>query len=138
MSIKDKFLTKEEILKADDIVIEVVEVPEWGGSVHVKTMSGTERDSFESEIVDIRNGVQAKTDTKNIRAKICARSICDEDGKLLFTEKEAVALGKKSVSALQRVFQVSQRLSRISDDDIEDFAKALEEDPFDGSASDSP
>jgi len=39
-------LTRDEILKAEDIQYETVPVPEWapGGTVRVKTLSGEERD----------------------------------------------------------------------------------------------
>ena len=46
------------------------------------------------------------------------------------------ALSEKSAAALQRVFEVAQRLSGITDDDVEELAEGLEDIPFEGSASD--
>ena len=128
-------LTKQEILDIQDIEIEQVDVVEWGGHVFVKGMSGIERDTFEASIVQQR-GKDARVNMVNIRAKLAAQTICDEEGVKMFTEKDVHALGKKSASALQRVFDVAQRLSGITSGDIDELAEDLEENPSEGSASD--
>ena len=128
-------LTKQEILDIQDIEIEQVDVVEWGGHVFVKGMSGIERDTFEASIVQQR-GKDARVNMVNIRAKLAAQTICDEEGVKMFTEKDVHALGKKSASALQRVFDVAQRLSGITGDDIEELAEEMEANPSDGSALD--
>ena len=127
-------LTRDAILEIQDIDIERVDVPEWGGFVFVKGMSGTERDTFEASIVENR-GNSPKVNMANIRAKLAAVSICDEDGKKLFTQKDVAALGKKSANALSRVFDAAQRLSGITESDIEELSDEMEN-PSDGSASD--
>ncbi len=128
-------LTKQEILNIQDIEIEQVDVIEWGGHVFVKGMSGLERDTFEASIVQQR-GKDAKVNMVNIRAKLAAQTICDEEGVRMFTEKDVHALGKKSANALQRVFDVAQKLSGITGDDVDELAAELEENPSEGSASD--
>src|SRR5688572_21180844 len=96
-------LTREQILKKRDLPREPVDVPEWGGSVLVRGMTGAERDGFEQSIVDTR-GKSAKANFANIRAKLCARCIVGEDGARLFTESDVSELGEQSGAALQRVF----------------------------------
>jgi hypothetical protein len=125
-------LTKEQILSADDIKRELVQVPEWGGDVYVKAMTGTERDSFEASIVEMRGKAQ-NVNLKDIRAKLASISICDESGKRLFTDGDMQALAKKSAAALQRVFEVAQRLSGIGDDDVKELADGVKNSPFDDS-----
>ena len=44
-------LNKAAILAAEDLKTETVAVPEWGGEVRVRTLTGTERDAFESGLV---------------------------------------------------------------------------------------
>ena len=127
-------LDRESILAVEDIKVEAVDVPEWGGTVLVKGMTGRERDLFESGIVQI-SGDDSKIDMRDVRAKLCAKSICDESGKRLFSEADVKELSKKSAKALQRVFEVAQRLSGISDDDVKELAGELEERPFEGSVS---
>ena len=130
-------LTREEILQADDLPVEDVDVPEWGGTVRVRTLSGAERDRFEGSITEQR-GKKIKVKADNIRAKLVALSVVNEKGQPVFDEGDVRQLGKKSAKALDRVFDVAQRLSGISDEDVEELAKNLPAGPSDGSGSDSP
>lgn len=128
-------LSREDILKVDDIQVELIEVPGWGGNVFVKGMTGAERDRFEASVIDV-NSKKQRIDMTDLRAKLCAETICDEGGKKLFTPSDIKELTKKSAAALQRVFEVAQKLSGITDDDVEELAEGLEDSPFEGSASD--
>ena len=129
-------LTKSQILEADDLVVEEVEVPEWGGSVLVKGMSGTDRDKFEAAIVNTKGQASVQVNMVNIRARLVASSIVDESGTLLFDLKDITALGKKSAVALQRVFDKAKILSGIVDEDVKELADKLEANSFDDSVSD--
>ena len=128
-------LKRDDILQAEDIKTELVPVPEWGGDVYVKGMNGAERDKFEGSLVILR-GKDKQMNMTNIRAKLASMTICDDKGKRLFNENDVQALSQKSAAALQRVFVVAQKLSGISDDDIEELAEELKTDPFEGSHSD--
>jgi len=132
----EKSLTREDILGASDIVIEKVPVPEWlNGFAYVKGMTGAERDQFESSIVQQR-GKNHRVNMVNIRAKLVAQTACNKEGERLFTDADVKALGKKSAVALQRLFDVAQRLSGITSDDIDELAEEQDENPSDASASD--
>ena len=118
-------LTKDAILSANDLVTEDVEVPEWGGTVRVRAISGTERDTFEQTIVT-RRGKNVQTNLANIRAKMVALCVVDESGQRLFNDSDVAALGKKSAAALDRVFTVAQRLAGLTDEDVDELAENLE------------
>lgn len=111
-------LTKEQILQANDLKREVVFVPEWGGEVTVRTLTGEEKDAYEMAMY-----AGGKKDLSNIRAGLLARAIVGDDGKRLFTDAEVQALGRKSASALDRVYSAAARLSGISKDDEKEFEK---------------
>lgn len=130
-----QLLTAAEILAADDIIKEVVHVPEWGGSVLVRGMTGIDRDAFERSMVDIR-GKDVQTNWTNLRAKLIARTVIDHKGKLVFDSGQVLELGRKSGKALDRVYEVAQRLSGIGDKDVEDLTAALKDDPSADSGSD--
>ena len=132
-----KMLNRTEILEASDIKVQEVAVPEWGenAAVYVKGMNGAERDKFEGSLITMR-GKDKDLNMSNIRAKLASMTICDEKGKRLFNENDVQALSQKSAAALQRVFAVAQRLSGISDEDVEELAEEIKNDPFDGSPSD--
>lgn len=110
-------LTKDQILGIKDLQIEKVDVPEWGGYVFVRGMTGAERDSFEASVVDIRGSSQ-KINMVNVRAKLVSLTACDEEGNRLFEDSDIIELGKKSALALQKVFDVAQRLSGLSKEEV--------------------
>lgn len=120
------FLSAAAILAADDLLREVVEVPEWGGKVMVRGMTGAERDAYESTMLLVK-GTDVGLDKAGMigaRSRICALCIVDpENGKRLFTDSQVTALGEKSGAALDRVFAVAQRLSGITKADQEELQK---------------
>ena len=70
------------------------------------------------------DGKNTKMDLRNMRAKLVALTVVDDKGKRLFRgDADVNALGRKSAAALQRVFEVAQRLSGLSDEDMEELAK---------------
>lgn len=114
-------LTREAILEHTTLRTERVEVPEWGGAVFVREMTGSERDSFEASIVDLKSrGGDVKPD--NIRAKLAARTIVDAEGARLFRDVDVEDLGRLSAAALSRVYNAAARLSGISEADVEELA----------------
>lgn len=114
-------LTKDAILAAEDAVFEDVHVPEWGGTVRVKALSGAERDRFEALITGAGSGKKRRGNWDNVRARLVALTIIDDKGKTIFSPRDVEALGNKSASALDRVFSVAQRLAGITDADVEEL-----------------
>jgi len=131
-----RLLTRQEILSIRDIRTETVFVPEWGGSVRIKAMTGKERDAWETALFQI-DGKDVKMNKENLRAKLVALTVVDEAGQRLFTEADVEALGSKSASALDRIYQASQKLSGLTPDDIKEMEKNLETDHSDSTASSS-
>jgi len=130
-----KILTREDILEAEDLGLEPCPVPEWGGTVLIRGLSGTERDALESDSV-MRKGKNVQVNLKNLRAKLAARTIVDEKGNRIFKLSDVEALGKKSAAALDRVFEVASRLSGLTEEDVEELVANFGEDQSDGSTSD--
>jgi hypothetical protein len=131
------FLTKTQILEFDDRQTEAVAVPEWGGDVMVHGLTGAERDQFEASVIS-RKGRDTNVNMVNFRAKLIALSVVDaETGARLFDDADVGALGRKSAAALQRVFDVAQKLSGLSREDVDELTKNSESEPNDGSGSGS-
>lgn len=112
-------LNKAAILAAQDLKTEDVPVPEWGGDVRVRTLTGAERDAFESGLVE-KDG---KRDLSNLRARLLSLAIVDENGARMFEESDAVLLGNKAAGALDKLFEVAQRLNGIGNKAQEEIAK---------------
>jgi hypothetical protein len=139
-------LTRDQIKIVDDRRIEAVEVPEWGGVVYVRGLSGTDRDSFEMAMIEQRSAKGGRrtqeVNLRNLRAKLVVRTAVDSDdtetAKPLFEMADVEWLGRKSAQALQRVYAVAQRLSGLSNEEVEELTVDLGEGQSGDSGSDSP
>ena len=114
-----KLLSKESILSADDLPRREVEVPEWGGSIFVRTMTGADRDEFEASLFSDDD----KRTFENMRARLASLTMVDKDGTRLFGADDIKSLGRKSSTALDRVFTAAKELNSMAEGDIEDFEK---------------
>lgn len=109
-------LNKEMILKAEDRKTKEVDVPEWGGTVFVRMMSGNERDSFDQQ-------VEGKYSASGVRAKLLVRCLVDETGNRLFTDDEFDSLGEKSAKVISRLSDEALELNRVTKGDVDELAK---------------
>ena len=110
-------LDRDSILNVVDLKPEVVEVPEWGGSLYIRMLTASERDKFEASCV----GTGKKQNLSNIRARLVVLCACDEAGERLFTDGDAEALGRKSAAAVDKVLGACSKLNGFSSQDIEDL-----------------
>ena len=62
------FLTREEILAKTDLPYEDAEVPEWGGWVRIRALSGKQRDAIEASIVEM-NGTKRTVNLQKLSCK---------------------------------------------------------------------
>lgn len=95
--------------------MQAVEVPELGGEVTLRPMTGARRDRFEQ--------AASKDPGNNIRARLAAYSVCDEFGKFLFDENDIRALGELPASALDRIFTVALKINAIGTADVDALEK---------------
>lgn len=113
-------LNKAKILAAEDVKLDKVAVPEWGGDVYIKTLSGTERDAFED--------AYSQDKMRQFRVRFLVLTLCDEKGERLFTDKEVDELGKKSALVIAKLFEKAWSLNALRSEDVDALGK--------GSASD--
>lgn len=111
-------LDKSAILAVSDLEIVPVEVPEWGGTVYLKGMSGTDRDRVEMEASRIVKGAAG-----NFRALVVAKCLCDSKGVRMFADADIGALGEKSGKVLDRLFDTARKLSGMTPEDVETLEK---------------
>lgn len=133
MATAKKYLTKEQILGAVDSEVEDVKVPEWGGVVRVRGLTGVERDQYESSMWEGK-GTKRTLNTLNTRARLASLTCVDGDGARLFTDSDVKALGNKSAAALERVVTVAMRLSGLTEQDLDEIAGNLDETDGEGSS----
>jgi hypothetical protein len=108
-------LTRDQILNARDFNIKEVDVPEWGGSVYVRTV-----DCILSEkIEDLREGGGSAA----MRAATMAYAICDEDGNSIFENEDIEKLYKKSAKAADRILIAFMELNNIKQEEVDEEVK---------------
>lgn len=122
-------LTREQILSADDIGIEKIYVPEWGGHVFVRTLNADESYQFSKSNVDA-NG---KAVDKNLIVEYCTLTICNVKGESIFTSEDVEKLSKKNTKALLRIYGEARKLNG---EDIEELEKNSEQTQSENSDSD--
>ncbi len=134
---EDLPLGRDDILRKTDLPRERVEVPEWGGHVYVRTLTGDERDQWEALLLGKarKKGGEREVIMQGARSRLAAMAICDEDGKSQFTLADAPLLGKLHAAALARVFEVGSRLSGLTEEDIEELVGESEGTPVPGPGS---
>jgi hypothetical protein len=131
---KVKELTAAEILGMEDIVEELVEVPEWKGTVRVRGLTGRERDAYEASLLDQR-GKNTKANLQNARTKLVVLSVRNADGSRMFTEAQIGELSAKSASALNRVWKKALELAGMGDADVEELTLGFDDAPSEPSTS---
>lgn len=118
-------LSKKAILEAKDIKTMEVEVPEWGGSVMVRVISGADRDVFE----------QAYSEKKMdaFRTRFLVLTLCDDKGERLFTNDEVEALNAKSSKVLNRLFDAAWEFNAFTPAAVEALGNDSPSDQSDSS-----
>ena len=107
-------LTKDDIFKVDDLPTKDIDIPEWGGTLTIRTLTGAERDQFESAFVN-----QDQIDIRGLKARLIQLTVQNGDGQPMFTKADLQKINSKSASVIDRIFQESQRLSGLTKEDVD-------------------
>ena len=102
-----EFLSVEQILSVNDLPVEVVDVPEWGGKVKIQGLSRAAYDqvgkSAEVIVPATGPGQQPKVTRDDDKFADALFLACVIEPR--FTEEHLPALRNKSLGALNRVYQ---------------------------------
>ena len=109
-------LTKDDIFKVDDLPTKDIDIPEWGGTLTIRTLTGAERDQFESAFVN-----QDQIDIRGLKARLIQLTVQNGDGQPMFTKADLQKINSKSASVIDRIFQESQRLSGLTKEDVDEL-----------------
>jgi hypothetical protein len=121
-------LSKAAILAAKDVRLsDAIKVPEWGGDVYVKTLSGLERDVFEESY--------AEQKMKSFRVRFLVLTLCDDSGERLFSDNDTELLGKKSSVVINRLFEKAWSHNALTPEAVESLGKDSPNDQSGGSTS---
>lgn len=113
---------------------EDVHVPELGGTVRVREMSGALRNRVEGAMVRIRTGGDVKL-LERITAQIIAACVVGADNRPLLKEPDARQLFVRNPRAAFRIREAIFAVSALDEDDAEALAEGFGDDQSDGSTS---
>jgi hypothetical protein len=116
---KLKLLNRDAILAADDQQTVDIDVPEWGGQVRIRSLSGSERDHYLASLYTMKPNGQggmevASVNVQGSAARLVSLVTIDDTGGRLFSEADVLALDAKNGVALDRVFKAASKLSRLN------------------------
>jgi hypothetical protein len=124
-----RLLSLDDILAAQDIKTEYVDVPEWGGKVKVVGLTGAERNKLTRSLAEDSRAIGEDEANALWQVRIVAASLIDEDGKHIAGQSDVAKLARKSLAALIRVYNACARLSGIGGGAIEKAAEELKANP---------
>ena len=126
-----KVLTKKDILRITELKKQMVDIPEWGGSVCVQEMTGEARAEYDKWLVE-------KGNVGGMRVRVLIATVIDpETGKPMFSELDIPDLLSKSSLAIERISDVGGDLSGLSEKKKGEQIKNSETVPNVGLPSDS-
>jgi len=109
---------KSRILNADDIPVEVIEVPEWDDiKIEIRGMNGKERAGFLRRTTADGGEVSFE---KFYPELLIATVFDPETGEKVFAPADRDNINTKSGAALERVATVAQRHSGLGATDVEE------------------
>jgi hypothetical protein len=105
------FLNREAILgrakEVGDLPREEMAVPEWGGSVYVRGLTGAEFDSILS-----KKDKSGNLDENGLAARIVVLGVCDAEGKRVFAPNDIAPLTNRQLHGV--LVRVSNRIKKLS------------------------
>jgi hypothetical protein len=108
---------KRAAILASDLPREPVEVPWIEDKLYVRGLTAGEKDAWYSRNMPGGEFVW----TANMTAELVVRTLVDEDGQRIFEDEDVAALGAKDAETMGRLFDISMRLSGLSEEGVEEI-----------------
>src|SRR3990167_1006968 len=118
-------LTRDQILSDKPLDTVEVDCPNLGGTIRLRPMLACERDAFEQRMVSMSQRASADPNVPlpNLRSFYLVHHIVDEHGELMFSVDDIDALGRQSARDIDKLFEVCQKLSSLTNDDVDALKK---------------
>lgn len=127
-------LTFQQIMEVNDLKIEPVNVPEWGGDVGLRRMSAAQTIEMMTHFAD-RKKADPNDEGRDFAIYILSKTIADDAGNTPFDSDDGrVKLGSKSHEVIDRLANVAVKINAATKETVEEKAKNLETPPADSSS----
>jgi hypothetical protein len=112
-------LTADQIRAARDYLIEPLDVPKWGGTVYLRSLSLQDARVFQN----VSAAAAAGTFTTDDMVKVVAVCLCDENGTRLFDDNTVADLAAKDLDVIRQLFDKAVVVIGLSKQGVEDEKK---------------
>ena len=109
-------ISKTTLLSCNERRIEKVDLPLDGGHVFVRGLTAAERDGY--EIASLETGHNSGS-----RVMMLIQTVCDESGELVFTSKDAEAIGNMDIRAVQPIYNKALEMAYFTEEDVKGLEK---------------
>lgn len=123
------FLTRDQIVNADDRKPIELPVPEWGGSIYIQPLSIHQRNEVEALVLE-DNPAKKRENLRWLRAKTIAYGMIDSEGKRFFNpanRDDLRLINEKSSDVMERIFEKIQEISGMRKRDEVDAEENFDE-----------
>ena len=120
------FLTRDEILKIDDLKREAVDIPEWGGSIYVRELTGAERSELFALWKQDESDEKQVQDSFAITVATVRLTACAEDGKPLFNADDILRIRNLNAKVLDKIYKEAAKINGFGADGIKEAKKNSE------------
>lgn len=118
-----KFLTRGEALDVDDTELLTVEVPEWGGCIYLKGLTGSEAVEYAQ---NTEQAAKKQEIWKEEMLWLLSKTILDENKEPLFPGEQGIKdLSKKNGVVLGKLYNIAIRISVLGDAELAELEKNL-------------
>lgn len=111
------------ILGVADTPVEIVEVPEWGVAVGIKSMSASSR----AAVMELAQGGMEGLDAAQVEAMwgttLVSCLVDPNSGEAIFTADDMAALMDKSAAVIERLWQQCFANSGMTESDVDEAGK---------------
>jgi len=118
---------RNRLLNANDIKVQSLDIPAWGGTYYLRVISGKAREHFEESY--------SQEKMKNFRLRFLVLTLCDEAGKPILSDADMDALGERSSVEINRVFDAAWKLNAFTQEAVDALGEGLQNAPSDDSSS---
>jgi hypothetical protein len=144
-------LSRDDIANMCDFTTITVDVPEWGGSVLLRSMTVGHHDDLQIRLLRF-SGAEASPENgaatsllyrhpellREVKSRLLSYCLCDARGTLLLNDDAGRAiLEQRNPVVIDRLYEAASQLNRLSSADVDEEKKDSEDPPTDDSSSSS-
>lgn len=113
-------LTKADLFNNRPMPVKLVDVPDLGGHVYVRTLTAAEKDAYEASQVKVGKDGDLEPQLANASGNLAALVICDEQGRRLFEDDDAGELGRLPAPVLAPIVAEARKINGMNRKAVED------------------